>query len=178
MKDKINIFMDWIYNKPIYGNKLSKFLYDKKFKKFEIMARKDVPDFVALCHIVNFIRLLKTTYFYHYDKDDPKQIFIMDDIIEDKDHFGFTIFKNNYIIEIKLERPEKYINIRVLDTTESKSRSELTKIRFIEHELKIENKIQELQYCYLNRLIMDSVMNLLRYYYDYHKEDIYNGCNK
>lgn len=173
MKEKINIFMDWIYNKPIHSNRIKLWIYDKQFKAFIKKARNTIPDFITLCHIVNFIRLLKITYFYRYNID--SKLNIMNDLIIDENNFGFILSVNGYEIEVKLSKGvNNRISIKVNDTQESKSHRELSKVEFNEGELKLENTIQRYQYAYLIRLIMDSVCNILVYYYQCHKEDKYN----
>ena len=172
-KYNINYFMDWIYNKPKKDNKFSlssyikRYKYDREFKKFINSLRKDVsPGFGMLWHIVIFIKLLKVTYFYRYNSE--TNLFLIDDIQYDRPNnniSGFKLYMNKYIIEIELERLSKKIKIKVIDTLQSKSKSEISKEEFIDGELKLNTIVDEFRFEFLIGLIMNRVANLLEFYY-------------
>ena len=168
-----NYFMDWIYKKPIRSTKLNlslyvkRFKYDREFKKFIKNIRNNVsPGFGMLWHIVIFIKLLKITFFYRYDND--SKIFLIDDIQYDRQNdniSGFRVFINKYIIEIELERLSKKIKIKIIDTLQSKSKSEISRAEFIDGELRINSVVDKFRYDFLIGLIMNRVANLLEFYY-------------
>lgn len=172
-KYNINYFMDWIYNKPKKDNKFSlssyikRYKYDREFKKFINNLRKDVsPGFGMLWHIVIFIKLLKVTYFYRYNNE--TNLFLIDDIQYDRPNnniSGFKLYMNKYIIEIELERLSKRIRIKVIDTLQSKSKSEISKEEFIDGELQLNSVVDEFRFEFLIGLIMNRVANLLEFYY-------------
>lgn len=172
-KYNINYFMDWIYNKPKKDNKFSlssyikRYKYDREFKKFINNLRKDVsPGFGMLWHIVIFIKLLKVTYFYRYNNE--TNLFLIDDIQYDRPNnniSGFKLYMNKYIIEIELERLSKRIRIKVIDTLQSKSRSEISKEEFIDGELQLNSVVDKFRFEFLIGLIMNRVANLLEFYY-------------
>ena len=172
-KYNINYFMDWIYNKPKKDNKFSlssyikRYKYDREFKKFINSLRKDVaPGFGMLWHIVIFIKLLKVTYFYRYNSE--TNLFLIDDIQYDRPNnniSGFKLYMNKYIIEIELERLSKRIRIKVIDTLQSKSKSEISKEEFIDGELQLNTVVDEFRFEFLIGLIMNRVANLLEFYY-------------
>ena len=169
----INYFMDWIYNKPMRGDKfnlnshIKRFKYDREFKKFINNLRRDVsPGFGMLWHIVVFIKLLKVTFFYRYNSD--SKLFLIDDIQYDRPNnniSGFKLYMNKYVIEIELERLSKKIKIKTIDTLQSKSKSEISKEEFIDGELKINTVVDKFRYNFLIGLIMNRVANLLEFYY-------------
>lgn len=167
---KINIFMDWIYYKPRKYDLFSYLKYLYRFKKFIRELKNQIaPDFIMLWHIVSFIRLLKITYFYRFNKD--SRIFLIDDIHYDrpnKDIAGFILYENDYYIEIELDKSDKHVKIRILDSLQSKSKSELTKIEFYNGPLVIEsdNIVDAVQYDYLNQIIMKRVSDILEYYFN------------
>ena len=172
-KYNINYFMDWIYNKPKKDNKFSlssyikRYKYDREIKKFINSLRKDIsPGFGMLWHIVIFIKLLKVTYFYRYNSE--TNLFLIDDIQYDRPNnniSGFKLYMNKYIIEIELERLSKKIKIKVIDTLQSKSKSEISKEEFIDGELKLNTIVDEFRFEFLIGLIMNRVANLLEFYY-------------
>ena len=172
-KYNINYFMDWIYNKPKKDNKFSlssyikRYKYDRECKKFINSLRKDVsPGFGMLWHIVIFIKLLKVTYFYRYNSE--TNLFLIDDIQYDRPNnniSGFKLYMNKYIIEIELERLSEKIKIKVIDTLQSKSKSEISKEEFIDGELKLNTIVDEFRFEFLIGLIMNRVANLLEFYY-------------
>ena len=119
-----------------------------------------------LWHIVIFIKLLKITFFYRYDND--SKIFLIDDIQYDRQNdniSGFRVFINKYIIEIELERLSKKIKIKIIDTLQSKSKSEISREEFIDGELQINSVVDKFRYDFLIGLIMNRVANLLEFYY-------------
>ena len=72
---------------------------------------------------------------------------------------------NKYIIEIELERLSKRIRIKVIDTLQSKSKSEISKEEFIDGELQLNSVVDEFRFEFLIGLIMNRVANLLEFYY-------------
>ena len=72
---------------------------------------------------------------------------------------------NKYIIEIELERLSKRIRIKVIDTLQSKSKSEISKEEFIDGELQLNTVVDEFRFEFLIGLIMNRVANLLEFYY-------------
>ena len=119
-----------------------------------------------LWHIVIFIKLLKVTYFYRYNSE--TNLFLIDDIQYDRPNnniSGFKLYMNKYIIEIELERLSKRIRIKVIDTLQSKSKSEISKEEFIDGELQLNTVVDEFRFEFLIGLIMNRVANLLEFYY-------------
>ena len=113
-----------------------------------------------------FIKLLKVTYFYRYNSE--TNLFLIDDIQYDRPNnniSGFKLYMNKYIIEIELERLSKRIRIKVIDTLQSKSKSEISKEEFIDGELQLNSVVDEFRFEFLIGLIMNRVANLLEFYY-------------
>lgn len=161
MDEKINIFMDWIYDKPYKSNFITKLRHRMKFLKFLKDLKNVNPDFIMLWHIAYFIKLLKTTFYYR-DKS-----FNFGDIEHTaSDKAGFYILENDYKIEIELSKLDRVIHIRVSDPSRGRSKEEISRISFVSGQLVIENKIEEVQYDYLISLILSRVSSILKYYYD------------
>ena len=59
----------------------------------------------------------------------------------------------------------KKIKIKVIDTLQSKSKSEISKEEFIDGELKLNTIVDEFRFEFLIGLIMNRVANLLEFYY-------------
>lgn len=162
-ENKINIFMDWIYNKPLNKFSIKYWRYYFKFRKFVKYFRECNPDYVTLYHIVKFIRLLKVTYFYRFDRE--SELFSINDLPQDNTYIaGFTLYENKYLIEVRL-LDEREIDIKVVDTLESKSKNVLTRIHYKEHMLKLNSISDEFQFDYINDIIANRVANILVYYY-------------
>lgn len=160
---KLNIFMDWIYNKPT-NNKFSirYWLYYRKFIKFLNYFKSCNPDFITLWHMANFIRLLKVTFFYRCTK---KDLAVVDDIVSEVNYNGIIFYENNYSIEIRLSKLDKEIQIKVVDLLESKSRSEFSRISFTENTLLLDNPKDKAQFNYLNALITKRIADILLFYF-------------
>lgn len=160
---KLNIFMDWIYNKPT-NNKFSirYWLYYWKFIKFLNYLKSCNPDFITLWHMANFIRLLKVTFFYRCTK---KDLAVVDDIVSEVNYNGIIFYENNYSIEIRLSKLDKEIQIKVIDLLESKSRSEFSRISFTENTLLLDNPKDKAQFNYLNALITKRIADILLFYF-------------
>ena len=166
-KEKINIFMDWIYNKPLSKYSIAYWIYRYKFRKFIKDFRYCNPDFVTLWHIVSFIRLLKITYFYRYRRD--SELFCIDDFPEENAYSsGFFLYENDYSIEIRLNRLDKQISIRIIDTLQSKSRNVFSKMDFTDNTLELKSIHDRFQYDYLNELITHKVSDILVYYFKHY----------
>ena len=106
------------------------------------------------------------TYFYRYNSE--TNLFLIDDIQYDRPNnniSGFKLYMNKYIIEIELERLSKRIRIKVIDTLQSKSKSEISKEEFIDGELQLNTVVDEFRFEFLIGLIMNRVANLLEFYY-------------
>lgn len=162
--NKINIFMDWIYNKPVSKFTIGYWIYYFKFRRFIKEFKMCNPDFVTLWHIISFIRLLKITFFYRYNRE--SELFSIDDLPQENVYnAGFILYENHYSIEFRLNRSDRLISIKVVDTLQAKSKSVFSKIEFIEGTLRINTISDQFQYDYLNALITKRVADILVYYF-------------
>lgn len=155
--EQLNIFIE-----PIINKKKHSLLSYIKVKRLISKLRKTSPDFNMLVEIYKFIILLQKLYMYS-----PSDKYYLNTIdkkhVNNKADYGFVYQKDNVSIKILLSQDTNHIAI-VTDSNNNKN-----VIEFDDGDAIITNKYEEEAFIYIISCIMDSVCDLIMYYYKHKK---------
>lgn len=156
-KERINFFIKPIYNKKKYS------LIDYiKFRLFLRKLKKITPNFDMLMEIYDFLKILKMVYMYNPDMEHCKMY------ASNKNSTNMIVFdaKKGFNVHISLNEDTRVITIKILRLSDMVSKKAMgSEMSFRDGEAVISDINEENLFINIINYIMDSAVDLLKYYY-------------
>ena len=108
-RNNMNIFLRYIYNKPI--NIFKRFFYRFKIKKFRRDILRSSPTFIILWQMADFIKYAEQIFFYSNSLSDS--LYSSDDYEYNRNGFKVNSKEHNIVITVKLYKETSKVALEI-----------------------------------------------------------------